>query len=106
MKTEVYVNWPGLVIVLTISLVVGSAAIISPVTILRIFYKWPQLIYPKLFGSKKISSSKQQNWQLLKENPEDYAKKYWIQLMSVRLMGLVALFIFVIGLLGVGTYFL
>lgn len=106
MKTETYVNWPGLLIILTISLVFGLIAIVSPITILRIFYRWPQYIYPKLFDPQKTLSSKKQNWQLLKENPEKYADKYRIQLISIRLIGLVALFIVVIGLLGAGAYFL
>jgi len=104
MSSQVYIDWTGLPIILILSLVFGLVAFFFPMKIVKIFYRWPKFIYPKLFGSRNISLDKKQMWLLIEENPVQYKRRYWIQLTMIRLMGLVALLISAIGILGIIVY--
>lgn len=78
---------------------VGIVCLISPITIMQIAMRWPKFIFPKLFRDEEIRPLARQAMQLIDENPREYARRFWYQLLIIRISGIIAFVMFLMALL-------
>ena len=99
------VNWPGLILLLVILLPFGIFAIISPITVVKLLMRWPRFIFPKLFQEENLRPSTREALQLIDTKPKEYKKKFWYQLVMIRVAGCIG-FLISITILGVMIFVL
>ncbi len=93
MMNTAIINWPGMVIFLTVIFLFGTISTIWPIKIARIITLWPRFIYSKLFKSDDIPSSIREASNLI-DDPEAYSQEFHQQLLMLRISGGIALLMF------------
>lgn len=87
-----YINYYGMAIFLIATLVVGTVFVCSPLRVAKLllvrFNNWDENIYPIIREAR----------QIINENPEEYARRFRFQIITIRCMGIVSLMMFIIGL--------
>jgi len=66
---------------------------------MRIVMRWPKFIFPKLFREEEIRPLAREAMRLIDEDPKEYARRFWYQLLMLRISGIIALVIFLVSLL-------
>lgn len=79
--------------------VFGILACLFPLQVTRVAYMWPKFILPRILGNN-IPAKAREGIELLDADPKMYRAKYRYQLTLMRLTGMIAIFIGVIGILG------
>lgn len=97
--TPVTPNWPVVIIILIGIFLFGLVAVISPMTLIKFLMRWPKFIYPKILPEKGLRQPIRDAIYLLDNDPEEYKKRFWHTLWSMRITGCFALFVFLGGLL-------
>jgi len=83
----------------TLCVAFGILACLFPLQVTRIAFLWPKLIFPKILGDN-IPAKAREGLELLDADPKKYKAKYRYQLILMRLTGIIAILIGVIGILG------
>jgi uncharacterized membrane protein len=96
--------WIKDIVLLLTLLVVGLVCLFSPITAAKVFMLWPKFIFPKFFRKDDIRPIARDALRLIDEDPEEYTRRFWYQLLMFRISGVVALMMFAILLLMVIAY--
>lgn len=86
-------------IFLVVVLAVGIVCLFLPKTVIHVVMRWPKFIFPKLFREEEISPLAREAMRLIDENPREYARRFWYQLLIIRVSGIIALLMFLTALL-------
>ena len=78
--------------------VFGLIAVVSPVTIARVMMLWPRFIFPILLDKTMIPSKARDALDLSRRDPNEYARRFWYQLLIFRISGAIALLIVTVTL--------
>jgi len=77
---------------------IGFVCLVSPMTVMRIVMRWPKFIFPKLFRDKEIRPLAREAMRLIDDDPKEYARRFWYQLLILRVSGIIALVMFLVSL--------
>jgi succinate dehydrogenase hydrophobic anchor subunit len=84
---------------LVVLLAVGVVCLFSPMTVIQTVMRWPKFIFPKLFRDEEIRPLAREAMRLIDENPREYARRFWYQLLMIRVSGIIAFLMFLTALL-------
>lgn len=96
--------WVKDIMLLLLLLVTGLTCLLSPVTVMKIAMLWPKFIFSKLFREDEIRPLARDALRLIDEDTEEYAQRFWYQLLILRISGVIALLMFFVVLLMVIAY--
>lgn len=84
---------------LVVLLAVGVVCLFSPMTVVHVVMRWPKFIFPKLFREEDIRPLAREAMRLIDENPREYVRRFWYQLLIIRVSGIIAFLMFLTALL-------
>jgi hypothetical protein len=93
-------HWLQIVYLIGI-VVLGLPLLIRPMILLRLAYRWPRLVFPLLVDPQRVPITAREALRLIDQDPREYARRFWLQLLLVRVAGGVALFIASVLALGI-----
>lgn len=88
-------NWPMMIIALLFLFVSGGVCLFSPITIAKIITRNPN---PTAYPEETLPPKVREALRLIKENPQEYARRFSNQISYIRVMGGVAWSMFFIAL--------
>ena len=86
-------------ILFIVLLLVSFVSLVSPITVMRILMRWPKFIFPRLFSEEQIRPLTREAMRLIDEDPREYGRRFWYQLLMLRITGVIALLMSLILLL-------
>lgn len=90
MNTNI-INWPGTVIFIIVALPMGIIATVYPMIIIKILMYWPKFIFSKLYREDELRPKTRLALDLIDKDPETYASRFWPQVWSIRVSGVILL---------------
>jgi hypothetical protein len=90
-----------LALFMCVLLVYGVISIFSPITLIKLLARWPKIVAPRFFGEAAFSSRVHNRLWLLENNPDEYRRRYGRTLLMMRIMGVIALLMFLIILVSI-----
>lgn len=97
-------SWVKDIVLLSLLLATGLVCLISPITVIKVVMRWPKFVFPKLFREHELSRLTRDALRLIDENTEEYARRFWYQLLILRISGIIALLMFLLALLMIISY--
>lgn len=86
-------------LIMLLTLPAGIVFAFFPMSVIKVMMRWPKFIFPKLFNEQDISPRSREAMYLMEQDEELYKQKFAGLLLWLRLSGVVALIIFLAGLL-------
>jgi hypothetical protein len=93
-------HWVQLVYLIGV-VVFGLTLVLRPIAHLRLTYRWPRLVFPLLGDPRRVPLATREALRLIDQDPREYARRFWLQLLLARVTGGVALFIAFVLALGI-----
>lgn len=85
-------NWLVDILILLICVGVGVTATFFPLRFAWLFSRWPKFLFGSVLGDSFVSPKTRDALRLIDTDPAEYQRRFGRQLLMIRLMGGVGLF--------------
>lgn len=87
------------IIYFLIIMVMGVVLLVTPITAMRFLALWPKFIIPKVLREEDVPQRTREAMRLIDRDSEEYSRRFWYQLLILRISGAIMLIIVALAVL-------